>query len=58
MELQDAGAQELAHGVGRISRIVAERGIVNNSKPKPAVQNEFYQALAKGGPPMHTEKNP
>jgi len=54
--LQNPSAQDLAEGVRKISRIVATRGIVNNSKPKPAVQNEFYQALAKSRPPVHAEK--
>ena len=43
----DLNSLALADGVNKISRIVAERGIVNNSKPKPEVQNEFYQALTK-----------
>ena len=43
----DMQALALADGVNRISSIVAQRGIVNNSKPKPEVQNEFYQALTK-----------
>ena len=49
----------LADGVNKISTIVAKRGIVNNSKPKPEVQNEFYQALTKSkqASKMSTNKN-
>ena len=54
----DPSHLELADGVNRISRIVAERGIVNNSKPKPAVQNDYYKALTKNKPSMpSTTKN-
>ena len=53
----DMQALALADGVNRISSIVASRGIVNNSKPKPEVQNEFYQALTKSKQISVSSKN-